>query len=117
MTQRLVIHLTDDMDGTDASETVTFALDEQAYEIDLSTENAKKLRRAIQPFIEKARKPRRSPTSRSGNRSPTVASKVRTVFSNLQPEEKDRFRRWANMPTTRRISDEKVKDWLDAGRP
>jgi hypothetical protein len=50
-----VIH-TDDIDGSRASETVSFGLDGVQYEIDLNSVNAELLRRALAPFISKARK-------------------------------------------------------------
>lgn len=56
MAQRVNIVLTDDMDGSDAAETVTFAVDGSTYEIDLSSENAARLRGALQPFAAAARK-------------------------------------------------------------
>nr|NLI50315.1 Lsr2 family protein [Propionibacterium sp.] len=56
MAQRVNIVLTDDLDGSDASETVTFALDGHTYEIDLSAENAERLRDALRPFVAAGRK-------------------------------------------------------------
>ncbi|GAA2895270.1 iron-regulated nucleoid-associated protein Lsr2 [Microbacterium esteraromaticum] len=59
MAKRHIIELVDDLDGTplgDAGESLTFALDAQSYEIDLSPENATKLRDALAPFIEAGRK-------------------------------------------------------------
>lgn len=60
MVEKTVVVLTDDMDGTELrsgqGETVRFALDKQQYEIDLSTENAKKLRGALQFYVDRARK-------------------------------------------------------------
>ena len=44
MAQRVKIILEDDLDGSPAEETVTFGLDGVTYEIDLSTDNAAKLR-------------------------------------------------------------------------
>ena len=55
MAQRVNIVLTDDIDGSDAIETVTFALDGKSYEIDLSTANAERLRAAVEDFRAKAR--------------------------------------------------------------
>lgn len=49
------IMLIDDIDGTDAQESITYTLDGQDYEIDLSEENAKKFRSALAPFLEKSR--------------------------------------------------------------
>jgi hypothetical protein len=44
MAQRVQVVLIDDVDGGDASETVTFALDGVSFEIDLNAANAAKLR-------------------------------------------------------------------------
>ena len=44
MAQKVQVLLVDDLDGGEADETVTFALDGKTYEIDLTTENADKLR-------------------------------------------------------------------------
>ncbi len=46
MAQRIVVQKTDDIDGSAAPETVTFALDGTTYEIDLSEANAAPLREA-----------------------------------------------------------------------
>jgi hypothetical protein len=56
MAQKVNIVLVDDIDGSEASETVSFALDGKEYEIDLSEKNAKKLRDAIAPYLGHARR-------------------------------------------------------------
>lgn len=56
MAQKVNIVLVDDIDGTPAEETVSFALDGKEYEIDLSAKNAGKLRDAIAPYVGHARK-------------------------------------------------------------
>lgn len=56
MARRVDIILTDDIDGSDASGTLAFGLDGSAYEIDLSDENAARLREALQPYVVAARK-------------------------------------------------------------
>lgn len=56
MAQRVQIILEDDYDGGDADETVSFALDGVEYEIDLSTENAEKIRESLAAWIGHARK-------------------------------------------------------------
>ncbi|GAA0476664.1 Lsr2 family protein [Streptomyces stramineus] len=60
MAQRVVVTLSDDIDGGEAAETVTFGLDGKSYEIDLNTANAKKLRVALAPYLEAGRKQSRS---------------------------------------------------------
>jgi hypothetical protein len=57
MAQRTIVHLVDDVTGEDADETVAFALDGQPYEIDLSADNAARLRDALAEFVASARKP------------------------------------------------------------
>jgi hypothetical protein len=51
-----VTRLIDDLDGGEAHETVKFALDGQAYEIDLSSKNASKLRTALAPYLDSAKR-------------------------------------------------------------
>jgi hypothetical protein len=60
--------LIDDIDGGEAHETVQFALDGLAYEIDLSTPNASKLRATLDRYIEVS--------ARVGHRAPAVAASV-----------------------------------------
>lgn len=56
MARKTYVELIDDVDGTKADETVTFALDGVAYEIDLSEENAVQLRSDLSTWVEKARR-------------------------------------------------------------
>jgi hypothetical protein len=51
MAKRTIHMLVDDLDGGDADETVTFALDGTQYQIDLSTKNAARLRDAVAKFV------------------------------------------------------------------
>lgn len=60
MAQQVVITLSDDIDGGEAAETVTFGLDGRSYEIDLSEGNAEKLRSSLEPFVQAGRKQTRS---------------------------------------------------------
>jgi hypothetical protein len=77
MAQRTILSLIDDLDGTEADSdnivsTVTFALDGVEYEIDLSEENAERLRNSMTEYVEAARRTggrRRAPlTSVDGQR-------------------------------------------------
>jgi len=56
MAKHTQVILIDDLDGGEANETVTFAIDGTSYEIDLSDGNAKKLREALTPFVSSARR-------------------------------------------------------------
>lgn len=54
MAKKVTVTLIDDYDGkSKADETVQFSIDGVAYEIDLSTLNAGKLRGALEPWTEK----------------------------------------------------------------
>lgn len=53
MATKVLTRLVDDTDGSDAAETVQFSLDGQTFEIDLSVDNAAKLRDALAPYIER----------------------------------------------------------------
>lgn len=66
MAQKVSIILIDDIDGNEAQETVTFGLDGVSYEIDLTTENAEKLRDALAPWVGHARKVARGGGRRRG---------------------------------------------------
>jgi hypothetical protein len=56
MAQRTVVQLLDDLDQSEANETVEFGLDGVTYEIDLSEEHAAALRDALGDYIEHARR-------------------------------------------------------------
>jgi hypothetical protein len=98
MAQQTTVRFIDDLDGSDAVGTVSFALENRTYEIDLSDENTDKLHDALAPFIEHgrpvggrgagrgrrrgrvSRARRRSPLVRIGRRPPRSASGLgRTV--------------------------------------
>lgn len=56
MAQKTVVELVDDLDGGEADETVTFALDGVDFLIDLSTENANRLRDTLAEYVGHARR-------------------------------------------------------------
>lgn len=56
MARTTKVILTDDINGAPADETVTFALDGVTYEIDLTSENAAKLRDAVAPWVGAGRR-------------------------------------------------------------
>ncbi|WP_406639224.1 Lsr2 family protein [Amycolatopsis sp. WGS_07] len=95
MVQKHVVSLVDDIDGSDADETVPFGLDGVKYEIDLSADNAAELRDALAQYVEHAR--------RTGGRKSAArnASAVRTVAAVSKPraavdrEQTRAIRAWA----------------------
>jgi Lsr2 len=56
MATRMVTELQDDIDGSNATQTIQFALEGIEYEIDLSDRNANRLRGSLAEFIGHARK-------------------------------------------------------------
>lgn len=56
MAKRVTVRLEDDLHGGPADETVQFAFEGVAYEIDLSRQNAAVFREQLAPYIEQARR-------------------------------------------------------------
>ena len=56
MAQKVIRQFIDDIDGSQAERTFSFAVDGIHYEIDLSSDNIKEFNDAIAGFIESARK-------------------------------------------------------------
>lgn len=55
MAKKTVVLLEDDIDGSEANETISFALDGKEYEIDLNDGHAGELREALARFITAGR--------------------------------------------------------------
>ncbi len=70
------VHLTDDIDGGQADETIEFGVDGVTYEIDLSAANAATLRSAFKAYVEAGRKAGRGIRTSAGRRpaSPVARS-------------------------------------------
>ncbi|KPC65977.1 histone-like nucleoid-structuring protein Lsr2 [Streptomyces chattanoogensis] len=84
MAQKVQVLLVDDLDGGEAHETVTFALDGKSYEIDLTDANAQKLRDSLADFVKAGR--------RTGGRS-AGRGKARATSAGSQDTAK--IRAWA----------------------
>ena len=56
MAIKLITILEDDLDGTDAAETISFGLDGQSYEIDLNSNHAEELRNTLSRYTAAGRK-------------------------------------------------------------
>ncbi|MGC0249275.1 histone-like nucleoid-structuring protein Lsr2 [Pseudactinotalea sp. Z1748] len=78
MAQKVKVLLIDDIDGTDAAETISFGLDGVQYEIDLNETNAARLRDDLATWVGHARRSGgRRKTGRSGTSRSSDASKIR----------------------------------------
>lgn len=99
MAQKVNIVLVDDIDQSDADETVTFGLDGKEYAIDLNAKHASALRDALAPYLGHAR----PVGGRVGRRSA-----AKTAASGTAPSE---IRAWArnngfDVPERGRVSAE-----------
>ncbi|AXE22362.1 MULTISPECIES: histone-like nucleoid-structuring protein Lsr2 [Streptomyces] len=86
MAQKVQVLLVDDLDGGEADETVTFALDGKTYEIDLTTANAEKLRGLLEPYTKSGR--------RTGGRAAAGRAKGRAASGSGHPDTAE-IRAWA----------------------
>lgn len=79
MARKTTVELVDDLTGEVASDTVQFGIDGVSYEIDLTDENAEKLRDALRVWVEKSRRigGRKRPGGVGGAARPNDAAKVR----------------------------------------
>ena len=68
--EEVTVALIDDFDGTEAAETVKFALDGKNFEIDLSKSNASELRRTLRPYVDRGRGARRLPAHAAARVAP-----------------------------------------------
>ncbi len=68
MSKNVSVIITDDLDGSENAETVSFGFGGVIYEIDLAKKNRAKLERALAPFIEAARKAPRGGARRGASR-------------------------------------------------
>jgi nucleoid-associated protein Lsr2 len=67
---KTLVSLVDDIDGTEAQDTITFGLDGAAYEIDLNPEHAAGLRDVLAPYVGAARRHANGAPVRRPGRSP-----------------------------------------------
>ncbi|KUH37889.1 MULTISPECIES: histone-like nucleoid-structuring protein Lsr2 [Streptomyces] len=111
MAQKVQVLLVDDLDGGEADETVTFALDGKTYEIDLTTANADKLRTLLEPYTKSGR--------RTGGRTAGGRGKGRAAANGSQDTAK--IRAWAkengyNVNDRGRVPAEIKQAYEDANR-
>ena len=86
--KQTTVSLVDDLDGSEATEQVQFAVDGTSYEIDLSAENSAKLRETLAPFISAGR--------RAGGRRNAVPAAV------------------AARPVSDRVQNQAIREWAVA---
>ena len=92
MAQIREVRLVDDLDGEAADETIEFGIDGKNYEIDLSKENAGKLRDALASFVAAAR---RSGGRRRGGSGGSAANSAASRRPSIDREQNQAIREWA----------------------
>lgn len=90
MAQRTQTILTDDVDGSEATQTVTFAFQGTSYEIDLNDEHAASIEESFAEWVNAARKV----NARGGATTPTRSSAGR-AGSGPKRADLDAVRAWA----------------------
>jgi Lsr2 len=106
MVSKVITRLEDDLDGSEAAETIHFSVDGVEYEIDLSKSNADKFRNSFGDYISHGRKVGGSRRSRKSGSSDGVDIKV--------------VRKWAEsngiaVSTRGRIPAEVIEKYRQAG--
>lgn len=108
MARKVIVQLVDDVDGGEASETVTFALDGIQYEIDLNEHNASELRSSLERWVSNARRVagRRTQSGRGKAAGTSDAAKIRawareqgietSARGRIPAELRERYEREAN---------------------
>ena len=105
MAREVIEKVTDDLDGTQAAETVSFGLDGTSYEIDLSKKNAATFRKSLDRYVRAARR-------HSSPHRPARAARPASVSASRPKSKRDydigQLRVWAAanavaVPSRRRI--------------
>jgi len=114
MAQTIEVKLVDDIDGSNADETVVFGLDGKAYEIELSRKNASVLRKALASYIAIGRLAGRTPAPGRSRSTGGPTERVRRQDSLLRAQRRGEGRlpgvgQYANCQARRRRPSPGVK--------
>jgi hypothetical protein len=124
MATKTITTYVDDLDGTDANETVKFGLDGTAYEIDLNDENATWLRDSLAKFVGAGRKVRAKRGRKAGEGAAVATPRATAGGSGEVATKRQRnqaIREWAaqagwEVPARGRIAKEIVEAY-EAAHP
>ena len=114
MAREVIEKLVDDLDGGDATETVSFALDGTSFEIDLSKKNATAFRKLFDRYVKAGRRSSPAGGRRRKAAASTNGSKPKREFDIAQ------LREWAGandvtVPARGRIPQAVVDQYKQAG--
>lgn len=122
MATRTQVILEDDIDGSEADESITFSLDGVTYEIDLNEKNAEALRESFRQWVEAGRRTGGRQRQGTGTRS-IIRTTLPAQSAPLTMGDRHAIQRWAvangyEPPAERgRIGAEIRNAWKDAGSP
>lgn len=108
MATKIIERLVDDLDGSDAAVTKTFAVDGMRYEIDLSEKNADEFMRLLGAYIGAGRRLGRVPAgsiARTNRAADNAAMRRYAKANGLSTSERGR------------VPVEVERAWIEAGRP
>jgi len=86
MAARTLVQILDDLDGSDATHTIRFSVDGRDYEIDLNDKHEQQFRRAVEKFVQHAR--------RVGARRPKK-QKLDPAVRVAEADQRRQIREWA----------------------
>ena len=97
MAQKVVVSLVDDLDESEADETVEFGIDGATYEIDLSDSNAAKLRDVLADYVAHSRRlsGRRRSSSRASAPASAAPPRKGGGRASVDREQNQAIREWA----------------------
>ncbi len=119
MATKTTVVLIDDLDGSEATDTINFGLDGVDFEIDLNDEHAGQIREALSMWIGHARKIGGRARRGTASRIPAPAANK----TGITAEDRAAMQRWApsngfKAPADRgRIAEPLREAWVAAGRP
>ena len=117
MAREVIEKFVDDLDGSAAAETVSFALDGTSYEIDLSKKNATAFRKSLDRYVSAARR-------QGGSRATPRRRSTKAVGNSAKPKKRSfdlvQLREWAGangvaVPSRGRIPQAVVEQYKAAG--
>ncbi len=121
MARKVLTLLRDDVDGSKASETITFGLDGVMYQIDLNNKHANKLRKTLAPFVAAGRPVSGRKASRPGrSKQPARTRRIAAPAAEPTPVDPSAVRAWAAANRIRvsprgRLSADVVARFREAG--
>ena len=92
MAKTVSVIVTDDIDGSPGAEAMTFSFSGHTYEIDLGPDNQRRMREALQPFIDAGRiTGLRTPRRAAPRRTDLAAVRAWALDQGLQISERGRI--------------------------